>query len=180
MFQNFLKICLRMKKNRSLDGCKHYLQRLFSLQHKPYPVNLIQQTTSSTAQSTLEEIPPTNVVPSSIILPSVEPTRSSARSGKGIPPKRLQEEQAEQTIKEREERENRRQNGRNFGTALATPNSPVKVYHIKLPNTYAEMLKSPQKDLWWTAMQLQVDKLTKKDTWKLVERRRDMDVLAGK
>ena len=146
----------------------------------PIPVNLIQQTTSSTAQSTLEEIPPTNVVPSSIIIPSVEPTRSSARSGKGIPPKRLQEEQAEQTIKEREERENRRQNRRNFETALATPNSPVKVYHIKLPNTYAEMLKSPQKDLWWTAMQLQVDKLTKKDTWKLVERRRDMDVLPGK
>jgi hypothetical protein len=145
----------------------------------PESTTLLQPTTAPVTQSTLEEIAPTSAVPPSTILPSIEPTRISSRSSKGIPPKRLEDEQAEQK-KEREERENRKQNRGNRGTALATPNSLVKIYHIKVPNTYAEMLKSPQKDLWWTAMQLQVEKLAKKNTWKLVERHPTMDVLPGK
>ena len=82
------------------------------------------------------------VLPSSAILSSIEPTRVSSRSTKGIPPQRYKDEQKEQMAKEREKRE---KNG-NRGLALAAPNSLLKVYQIKIPKSYVEMLKSPQND----------------------------------
>lgn len=94
--------------------------------------SVTQPITFPIAQSTLEEVPSTvpSAVPSSTVLPSIEPTRISSRSGKGIPPKRLQDEQVGQTIKEREKRENKKRNRRYRRIALAKHTRFSVVYHV--------------------------------------------------
>ena len=117
---------------------------------------------------------------------TAESTRTSSRSTKGLPPKRLEDEQTEETRKLEAKQELRRQTpAAGVMSAVAFSNASfmtprLKIHEIKVPGTYREAISSPQKNHWVTAMDNQIAKLEDKGTYEMVDCPKDVKLLPGK
>jgi Reverse transcriptase (RNA-dependent DNA polymerase) len=141
---------------------------------------------------------------SPFVAPSVAPTdntvvslasRSSARVNKGVKPRWLGEDQAEESSRQGRRREQGKgeKPRESADKVMLTVNihgsymtcavdERLRSFDIRLPNTYKEAIASPQSQQWKAAMDDQISKLGLKKTWELVDKPNDPSVrpLPGK
>lgn len=164
---------------------------ILSIEDAPYTTGRLQtlsQTPDDNNQIRTIENPVQTTVPFWENPPSTtaESTRTSSRSTKALPPKRLADEQAEETRKLEAKQGLRRQTpagGVMSAVASSTASfiAPrLKIHEIKVPGTYREAIASPQKDHWIAAMNNQIAKLEDKGTYEMVDYPKDVRLLPGK